>query len=76
LGYDFYIGWKKDEFIGKDALGKMKGGTNRKKVTFEWNAEDVVKVIASAFKPGELPYKWIDLPHQGVCIDQSQHGVR
>jgi len=62
LGYDFYIGWKKDDFVGKAALEKMKGQTNRKKVTFEWNAEDVVNVIASAFKPGETPYKWIDFP--------------
>ena len=62
LGYGFYIGWKKDDFIGKDALAAMKDGTNRKKVTFEWNAEDVVKVIASSFKPGEENYKWIDFP--------------
>ncbi|WP_187972675.1 vanillate/3-O-methylgallate O-demethylase [Aquibium microcysteis] len=62
LGYDFYIGWKKQDFVGKDALVKMKERKNRKKVTFEWNAEDVVKVIASAFKPGEDHYKWIDFP--------------
>ncbi|MVA77964.1 aminomethyl transferase family protein [Agrobacterium vitis] len=62
LGYDFYIGWKKDDFIGKAALEKFKGQTNRKKVTFEWNAEDVVEVIASAFRPGEDSYKWIDFP--------------
>ncbi len=62
LGYGFYIGWKKDGFIGKDALAKMKDGPNRKKVTFEWNADDVVKVIASSFRPGEENYKWIDFP--------------
>ncbi len=62
LGYDFYIGWKKPDFVGKEALVKMKERKNRKKVTFEWNAEDVVKVIASAFKPGEDHYKWIDFP--------------
>ena len=39
----------------------MKGGNNRKKVTFEWNREDVLKVIASAFEDG-TPYKWIDFP--------------
>ena len=62
LGYDFYIGWKKDDFIGKDALAAMKGASkNRKKVTFEWNREDVLKVIASAFEDG-TPYKWIDFP--------------
>lgn len=61
LGYSFYIGWKSD-FIGKDALTAMKTAKNRKKVTFEWNAEDVVKVIASAFQPGQDHYKWIDFP--------------
>ena len=61
LGYDFYIGWKKDDFVGKAALEKMKGGKHRKKVTFEWNRDDVLKVIASAFEEG-TPYKWIDFP--------------
>lgn len=61
LGYDFYIGWKKDDFVGKAALQKMKAANNRKKVTFEWNREDVMKVIASAFEDG-TPYKWIDFP--------------
>ena len=78
LGYDFYIGWKKDDFIGKDALLKMKeSGTNRKKVTFEWNAEDVVNVIASAFRPGEEHYKWIDFPQPNYAsssADMVMHG--
>ncbi len=76
LGYDFYIGWKKDDFIGKSALEKMKGQKNRKKVTFEWNAEDVVKVIASAFKPGEDHYKWIDFPqpnYASTSADKVMH---
>ncbi len=62
LGYDFYIGWKKSDFIGKDALASMKGApTNRRKTTFEWNCEDVLNVIASAFEDG-TPFKWIDFP--------------
>ncbi len=61
LGYGFYIGWKSD-FIGKDALVKMKEAPGRRKVTFQWNADDVMKVIASAFVPGEDHYKWIDFP--------------
>jgi vanillate/3-O-methylgallate O-demethylase len=60
LGYGFYIGWKSD-FIGKDALLKMKDGKNRKKVTFEWNRDDVLKVVASGFEEG-TPFKWIDFP--------------
>jgi vanillate/3-O-methylgallate O-demethylase len=60
LGYGFYIGWKTD-FIGKDALQKMKEQKTRKKVTFEWNRDDVLKVVASSFEEG-TPYKWIDFP--------------
>jgi len=61
LGYDFYIGWKSD-FVGKDALARMKDATSRKKVTLEWNAEDLIAVIASALRPGEDHYKWVDFP--------------
>ena len=61
LGYGIYVKFDHD-FVGREAVEKMKGQRNRKKVTFEWNAEDVVKVIASAFRPGEDHYKWIDFP--------------
>ncbi|MGR3803275.1 vanillate/3-O-methylgallate O-demethylase [Marinibacterium profundimaris] len=71
LGYDFYIGWKKDDFIGKDALLKMKESkTNRKKVTFEWNKEDVLKVIATAFEQGR-PAKWIDFPQPNYASSSA-----
>lgn len=70
LGYDFYIGWKKDDFIGKSALEKMKTQKNRKKVTFEWNREDVLKVIASAFEEG-TPYKWIDFPQPNYASSSA-----
>jgi vanillate/3-O-methylgallate O-demethylase len=76
LGYDFYIGWKKDDFVGKEALAKMKGGKNRKKVTFEWNAEDVVNVIASAFKPGEDHFKWIDFPQPNYASTSADMVMR
>lgn len=78
LGYGFYIGWKKDGFIGKDALAAMKGGANRKKVTFEWNKEDVLKVIASGFEDG-TPYKWIDFPqpnYASSCADRVERDGR
>jgi vanillate/3-O-methylgallate O-demethylase len=61
LGYGIYVKFDHD-FVGREALEKMKGNTNRKKVTFGWNAEDVMKVIASAFQPGETAAKWIDFP--------------
>lgn len=71
LGYGFYIGWKKDGFIGKDALTKLKDApTNRKKVTFEWNPEDVMKVIQSNFEEG-TPYKWIDFPQPNYASSSA-----
>lgn len=75
LGYDFYIGWKKDSFIGKDALATLKGKNNRKKVTFEWNSEDVLKVIASGFEQG-TPYKWIDFPQPNYASSSAESIMR
>lgn len=75
LGYGFYIGWKTD-FIGKQALTRMKGGRNRKKVTFEWNPEDVVKVIASGLQTEELPYKWIDFPQPNYASTNADMVMR
>jgi len=69
LGYGFYVGWKSD-FIGKDALVKMKDGPNRQKVTLEWNRDDVLKVVASAFEEG-TPYKWIDLPQPNYASSSA-----
>lgn len=71
LGYDFYIGWKKDDFVGKAALEKIKAdGPKRKKVTFEWNPEDVLKVIATAFEDG-TPGKWIDFPQPNYASSSA-----
>jgi len=60
LGYGSFVKFDHD-FIGREALEKMTGKPQRKKVTFAWNSEDVVKVFASLFEPGDI-YKYIDLP--------------
>jgi vanillate/3-O-methylgallate O-demethylase len=44
----------------------MAGTPQRKKVTFAWEAEDVVKVWASLLKQGD-PYKYIDLPQSNYA---------
>ncbi|HMO06559.1 MAG TPA: aminomethyltransferase family protein [Paracoccaceae bacterium] len=76
LGYDFYIGWKKDDFIGKAALAAMKGSPkNRKKVTFEWNRDDVLAVIATAFEQG-TPAKWIDFPQPNYASSSADMVMR
>jgi vanillate/3-O-methylgallate O-demethylase len=61
LGYGSFIKFDHD-FIGREALQKMEGRPHRRKVTFAWHAEDVVKVLASMFESEQDVYKYIDLP--------------
>jgi len=61
LGYGPFVKFDHD-FIGREALEKMAGKPQRKKVTFAWNADDVGKVLRSMFEPGVEHYKYIDLP--------------
>ena len=60
LGYGPFVKFDHD-FIGREALEKMAGKPHRKKVTFAWNSEDVLKAFASLFEPGDI-YKYIDFP--------------
>jgi vanillate/3-O-methylgallate O-demethylase len=60
LGYGPLVKFDHD-FIGRDALENMSGRPHRRKVTFAWNSQDVLKVFASMFEEGEI-YKYIDLP--------------
>ncbi len=61
LGYASFTKFDHD-FIGKEALQAMEGKVHRKKVTFAWNDQDVVKVLQSMFAPAGENYKFIDLP--------------
>ncbi len=60
LGYGIFVKFDHD-FIGREALEKIDQKTQRKKVTFAWNADDVLKAYKSLLEPGD-PYKFIDLP--------------
>jgi len=60
LGYGPLVKFDHD-FVGREALEKIATRPQRKKVTFAWNAEDVLQVFASMFEAGEI-YKYIDLP--------------
>jgi vanillate/3-O-methylgallate O-demethylase len=80
LGYGIYVKFDHD-FVGRAALEKMKAEMatkpQRRKVTFEWNAEDVMKVIALAFVPGAPHAKWIDFPlsnYASSSFDKVMHG--
>jgi vanillate/3-O-methylgallate O-demethylase len=61
LGYGPFIKFDHD-FAGREALEKKAKQPHRKKVTFEWNGEDLAKIYASLFVPGQEPYKFFDLP--------------
>jgi len=60
MGYGDFVRFDHD-FIGREALQKIADRQHRKKVTFAWNADDVIKVFRSLFEAGEI-YKYIDLP--------------
>lgn len=60
LGYGPFVKFDHD-FIGREALEKLANKPQRKKVTFAWNGDDVLKAYKSLLEPGE-PYKFIDIP--------------
>jgi len=63
LGYGPFIKFDHD-FAGREALEKMVADKRpqRKKVTFEWNGEDLGKIFASLTDRDNLPYKFFDVP--------------
>jgi vanillate/3-O-methylgallate O-demethylase len=61
LGYGHMVKFDHD-FIGREALEKIDPAAQRKKVTLEWNAEDMAKIFASLFDTEGTPYKYFDLP--------------
>jgi vanillate/3-O-methylgallate O-demethylase len=60
LGYGPFVKFDHD-FIGREALEKIATQPQRKKVTFAWSGEDVLKAYKSLLEPGD-PYKFIDFP--------------
>ena len=60
LGYGIYVKFDHD-FIGREALEKMADKPHRRKVTFEWNPEDVVAAFTTMFEEGQNA-KFMDLP--------------
>ena len=61
LGYGPFVKFGHD-FIGADALKKIDPAEQRKKVTLEWNKEDIQKIVSSLFEPEGEQYKFFDLP--------------
>jgi vanillate/3-O-methylgallate O-demethylase len=61
IGYGPFVKGGHD-YIGKSALEKMRDKPHRRKVTFEWNSEDVGNVMRSMFERDGDHFKYIDLP--------------
>jgi len=63
LGYGPFVKFDHD-FVGRDALEAMQkqGRQHRKKVTFEWNSDDLAGVFASLVDRDREPCKFFDLP--------------
>ncbi len=61
MGYGSFIKLDHD-FIGREALEKMQGKSHRRKVTFDWNGEDVAAIQASLYDHEHEPYKYIEQP--------------
>jgi vanillate/3-O-methylgallate O-demethylase len=61
MGYGTFVKFDHD-FIGREALENMQGRAHRRKVTFDWNGEDVTTVLGSLFDRDHDPYKFIDMP--------------
>jgi len=60
MGYGPFVKFDHD-FIGREALENMNPKEQRRKVTLEWNGEDVARILSSYFV-GEKNYKYFDLP--------------
>ncbi len=60
LGYDHIVDFDHG-FVGKAALQQEIDDPDRKKVTLEWNADDLADVYASLFREGPTN-KFVDLP--------------
>jgi len=67
LGYGAFVKFDHD-FIGREALEKLAGRSNRRKVTLAWNKDDVARIFASLFDPQVVPYKHIELPRSNYAV--------
>lgn len=61
LGYEKIVKFDHD-FVGSDALQeRVKSGPRRKKVTLVWDADDMARVVSSAWRDGPT-YKHFNMP--------------
>ena len=63
LGYGPFVKFDRD-FLGREALERMvkENRPQRRKVTFEWNGDDLGKIFSSLTDRDQNPCKFFDLP--------------
>lgn len=60
LGYGHILNFD-HEFVGRDALLKLKVKPHRRKVTLSWNNDDVIRIFSTLFQHGDRA-KFMDIP--------------
>jgi vanillate/3-O-methylgallate O-demethylase len=80
LGYGQFVKFD-HEFIGRPALEKrvLEARPHRRKVTFEWNGEDLGRILSSVADRGGMPCKFFDLPianYASSSYDMVKRGDR
>ncbi|HIW47641.1 MAG TPA: aminomethyl transferase family protein [Candidatus Yaniella excrementigallinarum] len=61
IGYGSFVKFDHD-FIGRQALEAINPAQQRRKVTLEWNADDLKEIISSPLNVDGPNYKFFDLP--------------
>jgi glycine cleavage system aminomethyltransferase T len=61
LGYGHILKYD-HEFIGRAALEGLRDRPHRKKAWLAWDRDDVARVFASMYEPGDKRYKYIEMP--------------
>ena len=78
LGYGHIVKFDHD-YIGRAALEQLAGAKHRKKAWLSWDRDDVAKVFASMYEPGDKRFKYIDMPaafYSGAPFDRVESGGR
>ena len=65
LGYGHIVKFDHD-FVGREALEKIRNEPHKRKVTLRWSKDDVVRVFASMFNEGDR-FKFLDMPASHYC---------
>ena len=69
LGYGRIVKFDRD-FVGREALEQLAGRKHRKKAWLSWNADDVARIFASMYSPGDKRFKYIEIPAAFYAVSQ------